>query len=37
MRQSWPHPPPHYFAPNGTYIITAATLNRKPLFNSDAN
>jgi hypothetical protein len=26
MRESWPHAPPHYFTPHGTYIITAATL-----------
>lgn len=36
MDTAWPHAPPHYFTPNGTYIITAATLHRKPLFNSDA-
>src|SRR5205809_6219430 len=36
MCESWPHAPPHYFTPHGTYIITAATLHRKPLFNSDA-
>ena len=36
MHAFWPHAPPHYFTPNGTYIITAATLHRKPLFNSDA-
>jgi len=36
MRESWPHAPPHYFAPHGTYIITAATLYRKPLLNSGA-
>jgi putative transposase len=34
MRHSWPHAPPHYFTPNATYIITAATLHRKQLFNS---
>jgi hypothetical protein len=36
MRESWPHAPPHYFTPHGTYIVTAATLHRKPLFDSDA-
>ena len=36
MRESWPHAPPHYFAPHGTYILTAATLHRKPLFDSGA-
>ena len=36
MRESWPHAPPHYFTPHGIYIITAATLHRKPLFDSDA-
>jgi putative transposase len=36
MRESWPHAPPHYFIPHGTYIITAATLHRKRLFDSDA-
>ena len=36
MRESWPHAPPHYFTPHGTYMITAATLHRKPLFDSDA-
>ena len=43
MRDSWPHAPPHYFTPHGTYIITAATLiitaatlHRKPLFDCDA-
>jgi len=36
MRESWPHAPQHYFAPHGTYIITAATLYRKPLLNSGA-
>jgi len=35
MLQSWPHAPPHYFTPGGTYIITAATLHRKRLFDSD--
>ena len=36
MRESWPHAPPHYFTLHGTYIITAATLHRAPLFGSDA-
>ena len=36
MRENWPHAPPHYFTPNGTYVITAATLHRKPLFDSGA-
>ena len=36
MRESWPHAPPHYFTPHGTYIIIAATLHRKPLFDSSA-
>jgi putative transposase len=36
MRDSWPHAPPHYFTPHGTYIITAATLHRKRLFDSSA-
>ena len=36
MRESWPHAPPHYFTPHGTYIITAATLHRKRLFDSGA-
>ena len=35
MRENWPHAPPHHFTPHGTYIITAATLHRKALFNSD--
>jgi putative transposase len=35
MRESWPHAPPHYFTPHGAYVITAATLYRKPLFDSD--
>ena len=35
MRESWPHAPPHYFTPGGVYLITAATLHRKPLFHSD--
>src|SRR6267378_6972511 len=34
MRENWPHAPPHYFTAHGTYIITAATLHRKPLFDS---
>jgi REP-associated tyrosine transposase len=34
MRESWPHAPPHYFTSSGTYIITAATLHRKQLFDS---
>src|SRR5438067_11567027 len=34
MRENWPHAPPHYFTAHGTYIITAATLHRRPLFNS---
>jgi REP-associated tyrosine transposase len=37
MRESWPHAPPHYFTPNGIYIITAATLHRKRLFDSKLN
>src|SRR5439155_27322452 len=36
MRESWPHAPPHYFTPRGTYLITAATLDRIPLFDSGA-
>ena len=36
MRENWPHAPPHYFTPNGIYIITAATLHRKRLFDSKA-
>jgi putative transposase len=36
MRDSWPHAPPHYFTPGGTYLITAATLHRKPLFHPGA-
>ena len=36
MHAPWPHAPPHYFTPSGTYIITAATLHRKSLFSSDA-
>jgi hypothetical protein len=36
MRESWPHAPPHYFTPRGIYMITAATLHRKPVFDSDA-
>ncbi len=36
MRESWPHAPPHYFTLHGIYIITAATLHRKRLFDSDA-
>jgi putative transposase len=36
MRQEWPHAPPHYFTSHGTYIVTAATLHRQPLFNSGA-
>ena len=27
MRESWPHAPPHYFTPHGTYLVTAATLH----------
>jgi putative transposase len=34
MRESWPHAPPHYFTPHGSYLITAATLGRKRLFDS---
>jgi putative transposase len=36
MRESWPHAPPHYFTPQGVYLITAATLDRKRLFDSGA-
>jgi putative transposase len=36
MRESWPHAPPHYFTPKGVYLITAATLHRKQLFDSNA-
>jgi len=36
MQKSWPHAPPHHFTPYGTYIITPATLYRKPLFDSHA-
>jgi hypothetical protein len=36
MRESWPHAPPHHFTPRGIYMITAATLHRKPLFDSGA-
>jgi REP-associated tyrosine transposase len=36
MRENWPHAPPHYFTAHSTYIITAATLHRKPLFDSGA-
>src|SRR5438093_9022773 len=34
MRENWPHAPPHYFPTHGIYIITAATLHRKRLFDS---
>jgi REP element-mobilizing transposase RayT len=34
MHESWPHAPPHSFTAHGTYIITAATLHRKSLFDS---
>ena len=36
MRDSWPHAPPHCFTPHGIYIVTAATLHRKRLFDSAA-
>ena len=36
MRESWPHAPPHHFTTHGTYLITAATLHRKRLFDSSA-
>jgi len=36
MPDSWLHAPPHYFTPHGTYIVTAATLHRKQLFDSGA-
>ena len=36
MHHNWPHAPPHYFTARGVYIITAATLHRKPLFDSKA-
>ena len=36
MQNGWPHPPPHYFTPHSTYILTASTLHRKPLFNCGA-
>jgi len=36
MPESWPHAPPHYFTSHGTYLITAATLHRKRLFDSGA-
>ena len=34
MRESWPRAPPHYFTAHGTYLITAATLHRRRLFDS---
>jgi REP element-mobilizing transposase RayT len=34
MQENWPHAPPHSFTPHGTYIIKAATLHRKSLFDS---
>ena len=37
MQESWPHAPPHYFMPHGTYIVTAATLHRKRLFDAGLN
>ena len=36
MRESWPHAPPHYFTSHGIYLITAATLHRKRLYDSGA-
>jgi putative transposase len=36
VHKPWPHAPPHYFTANSTYIITGATLHRKPLFDSGA-
>src|SRR5215470_18320741 len=36
MQESWPHAPPHSFSPRGSYIVTAATLHRKRLFDSRA-
>jgi putative transposase len=35
MREKWPHAPPHYFTSHGAYIITAATLHRKGLFDTE--
>jgi N,N'-diacetyllegionaminate synthase len=32
----WHHAPPHHFTPNGTYILTASTLHKAPLFDSPA-
>src|SRR5215831_2122142 len=36
MQNGWPQAPPHYFTPHSTYILTASTLDRKPLFNCGA-
>jgi hypothetical protein len=36
MRESWPHAQPHHFTIHETYLITAATLHRKRLFDSGA-
>ncbi|HJT81249.1 MAG TPA: hypothetical protein VJ719_08635 [Chthoniobacterales bacterium] len=35
MPDSWPHAPPHQFIAGGTYMITAATLHRRHLFETD--
>lgn len=32
----WPHLPPHHFTPNGTFLLTAATLHHARLFDTPA-
>lgn len=34
MNAPWPHAPPHSFAPNGLYMLTAGTLHKARLFDS---
>jgi putative transposase len=34
VHSPWPHAPPHYFTPQGVYLITGGTLHKAPLFNS---
>ena len=35
QRKDWPHAPVHRVSEQGTYIVTAATLNKRQLFRGD--
>ncbi len=37
IKQDWPHAPVHRLSAHGTYIVTASTLHKRPIFRGQAN